>query len=189
MPRARKPMAVAAPAEAQVPAIAETHQAPPPATDISAITGASGRLDTALMRAAIACVPVSSKATPEQRDQRIGAAFDLMRAHRPSCGAEGAMAALATSLFFGANDVLQRAARGQDLPAPVASQLYKTAAKLVEAYIGVTEALTRHQGGGPRQTVRVEHVTVEAGANAIIGSVSPAVNRRGVPTPIGVASS
>lgn len=47
----------------------------------------------------------------------------------------------------------------------------KHAAKLTRSYAALLEALNRHRGKGP-PTVRVEHVTVNAGGQAIVGAVS-----------------
>ncbi|MBI4518795.1 MAG: hypothetical protein HY699_23625 [Deltaproteobacteria bacterium] len=49
------------------------------------------------------------------------------------------------------------------------------ATKLLRTFAAQTEALARLRGQGGQQTVRVEHVTVEAGGQAIVG----AVNHRG----------
>jgi hypothetical protein len=43
--------------------------------------------------------------------------------------------------------------------------------KLVRSYAGLLEALNKHRGKG-QQVVRVEHVTVQAGGQAIVGAVS-----------------
>jgi hypothetical protein len=43
--------------------------------------------------------------------------------------------------------------------------------KLVRSYAALLEALNKHRGKG-QQVVRVEHVTVQAGGQAIVGAVS-----------------
>jgi hypothetical protein len=45
------------------------------------------------------------------------------------------------------------------------------ATKLVRAFAALSEALDRHRGKGQPQVVRVERVTVEAGGQAIVGTV------------------
>jgi hypothetical protein len=45
------------------------------------------------------------------------------------------------------------------------------ASKLSRTYAALLEALNRHRGKG-QQVVRVEHVTVEAGGQAIVGAVA-----------------
>jgi hypothetical protein len=46
------------------------------------------------------------------------------------------------------------------------------AGKLVRSYAALLDALDRHRGKGQPQVVRVEHVTVNAGGQAIVGTVS-----------------
>ena len=46
------------------------------------------------------------------------------------------------------------------------------AAKLLRTFTMQTEALARLRGQTGQQTVRVEHVTVEAGAQAVVGAVT-----------------
>ena len=43
--------------------------------------------------------------------------------------------------------------------------------KLVRSYATMLETLDKHRGKG-RQVVRVEHVTINAGGQAIVGAVS-----------------
>ena len=47
----------------------------------------------------------------------------------------------------------------------------KYADKLVGSFAALTDALNRHRGKG-QQVVRVEHVTVQAGGQAIVGAVT-----------------
>jgi len=46
------------------------------------------------------------------------------------------------------------------------------ATRLVRSFAALSEALDRHRGKG-QQVVRVEHVTVQAGGQAIVGAVTP----------------
>jgi len=43
--------------------------------------------------------------------------------------------------------------------------------RLVRSFAALTDALNRHRGKG-QQVVRVEHVTVQAGGQAIVGAVT-----------------
>ena len=45
------------------------------------------------------------------------------------------------------------------------------ASRLARTYVALLEGLSRHRGKG-QQVVRVEHVTVQAGGQAIVGAVS-----------------
>jgi hypothetical protein len=44
--------------------------------------------------------------------------------------------------------------------------------RLVRLFAALTDALNRHRGKGSQQVVRVEHVTVQAGGQAIVGAVT-----------------
>ena len=44
--------------------------------------------------------------------------------------------------------------------------------KLVRSFAALTRPLDRHRGKGSQQVVRVEHVTVQAGGQAIVGAVT-----------------
>ena len=46
------------------------------------------------------------------------------------------------------------------------------ASRLVRSFAALTDALNRHRGKGSQQVVRVEHVTVQAGGQAIVGAVT-----------------
>ena len=48
--------------------------------------------------------------------------------------------------------------------------------KLVRSFAALADALNRHRGKD-QQVVRVEHVTVEAGGQAIVGAVTPGWGR------------
>ena len=54
----------------------------------------------------------------------------------------------------------------------VIDSLSDQATRLLRLYIDQTAALDRLRGGGGRQTVRVERVTVEAGGQAVVGAVT-----------------
>jgi hypothetical protein len=111
-------------------------------------------------------------ATPEQRDEKLGSALDLAAAFKPQDGVQGAMATMCASLFFGANAMIQRSANPQ-LPPQLSVAFAKTAARLSDAFTSMSEAIQRRQGGGAtHQRVVVEHVTVQAGGQAVVGAVS-----------------
>ena len=56
-------------------------------------------------------------------------------------------------------------------PSPAASWGLKYGDRLVRSFAALTDALNRHRGKG-QQVVRVEHVTVQAGGQAIVGTVT-----------------
>ncbi len=59
----------------------------------------------------------------------------------------------------------------REQPGECRDQNLTQANKLVRSYAALVEALDRHRGKG-QQTVRVEHVTVNAGGQAIVGAVT-----------------
>jgi hypothetical protein len=44
--------------------------------------------------------------------------------------------------------------------------------RLVRSFAALPDALNRHRGKGSRQVVRVEHVTIQASGQAIVGAVT-----------------
>ena len=161
-------------AQAVVP-LAET-QVPAPAAEMSPCTGTTGRLSDTLLRCTISSVPMPRSMSDEMRDERIGSVCDLMRAHQPEDGVSGSLASLAATLFFVSNDMLRRSL-ASDLPARIAVQATRAATRLVECYVGVTEAIERRRNGGIQrsvQTVRIEKVVVQEGGQAVVGAVASA---------------
>ena len=59
-----------------------------------------------------------------------------------------------------------------DQPLPVVQECLSQANKLARTFAALTETLNRHRGRIGQQTVRVEHVTVADGGQAVIGPVS-----------------
>ena len=55
---------------------------------------------------------------------------------------------------------------------PFIDTLSNRATRLLRLYVDQLAALVRLRGGGARQTVRVERVTVEAGGQAVVGVVA-----------------
>ena len=59
-----------------------------------------------------------------------------------------------------------------DQPFPVVQECLSQANKLSRTTAALVEALNRHRGKSGQQTVRVEHVTVKDGGQAVIGPVT-----------------
>lgn len=93
-----------------------------------------------------------------------------LRSFRPADPVQAMIAAQAVGLHLATMECLRLAMANVQHP-DVASKLRKDAANLSRAMIETTEALQRRKGKG-RQTIRVEKVTVEAGAQAIVGDVT-----------------
>ena len=100
----------------------------------------------------------------------VKAAVAAMAGIAPRDELEGMVAAQMVATHNGAMECLRRAMipdqsfEGRDVN-------IKHAAKLMSLYTQQMAALDKHRGGG-RQKITVEHVTVEAGGQAIVGHVN-----------------
>lgn len=99
----------------------------------------------------------------------VEALMALLTAIGPKDGVEGMLAAQMVATHEHAMECLRRAMvsgqsfEGRDLN-------LKHATKLLQIYARQVEALDKHRGKG-QQKITVEHVTVEAGGQAIVGNV------------------
>ena len=130
------------------------------------------RLNGMLLRAVLGCLPCPAAERPEDRERRIGAALDAVASFGPRDAVEGMLAAQAVAMHLAAMAALQRSQR-PDLPFEAASRLRRDGAGLCRAVAEMADAIERRRGGGARQVVRVERVTVEAGGQAVVGAVAP----------------
>ena len=84
---------------------------------------------------------------------------------------EGMLAAQMVATHEAAMECFRRAALAEQTFAGRELGL-KYGDRLVRSFAALTDALNRHRGKGSQQVVRVEHVTVQAGGQAIVGNVS-----------------
>ena len=80
------------------------------------------------------------------------------------------LSAQLVSAHHAAMDCYKRAAGGE-LPLEVWREALNQANRLSRTSAALIEALNRHRGKSGQQTVRVEHVTVNDGGQAIVGAV------------------
>jgi hypothetical protein len=97
-------------------------------------------------------------------------AWDALRGIGPRDPLEGMLAAQMVAVHEAAMGCFHRAHDRGYAPGLRQAELAQ-ATKLVRSFAAQLEALDRHRGKG-QQTVRVEHVTVQAGGQAIVGAVS-----------------
>ena len=108
-------------------------------------------------------------ATKEVINSRVNAAMEMLRQIAPKDGVEGMLAVQMASTHETSMHCLKRAAlsnqtfEGRELN-------LKYAEKYLRLYIDQMKALNKHRGKGD-QKVTVEHVNVEAGGQAIVGSI------------------
>lgn len=105
----------------------------------------------------------------EAADGAIKATLDALAGINPRDELEGMLATQMVSVHDTTMECLRRAAHPDQTFAGRDMNL-KHAAKLLQIYARQVEALDKHRGKG-QQKITVEHVTVEAGGQAIVGSV------------------
>jgi hypothetical protein len=105
-----------------------------------------------------------------QRDIQMQACLGAMAGIGPKDETEGLLVAQMVMLHNAAAECFRRAMIS-DQPFPSRQMNLNFATKLTRAYALHMETLDKHRGKG-QQTVRVEHVTVNAGGQAIVGNVT-----------------
>lgn len=142
------------------------------AAALSEISGStSARFSNVLMNDLAAAVRIAA-APAEAQMARLGAAMDAVASFHPQSEVESMLAAQFVALNQACMLAMRRAAAtGQTEDG--AERWMRQAAKLSQASVAVVDAIERRRGRGPQQTVRVEHVTVEAGGQAIVGAIAP----------------
>ncbi len=147
---------------------------------------ASGSFTYLLLRQA--CLALNHPARggdPAMVEVDRAAARQFLRGVAPRDPIEGMIAAQMLGLHEGAMECLGRAAVPSQYPEARHANLAQ-ANKLARSFAVLVEALDRHRGKG-QQTVRVEHVTVNAGGQAVVGAVAQGGGggwgRKWTPTP------
>jgi hypothetical protein len=99
--------------------------------------------------------------------QVVNGAVAALKGLAPRDELEGMLAAQMVATHSAAMECLRRATNGQTLEGR--DQDLKHATKLLGMYARQVEALDKHRGKG-QQTITVEHVTVNAGGQAVVGN-------------------
>ena len=116
---------------------------------------------------------LATASCPHTTSRLVGeiAAEDALAGIGPRDAAEGMLAAQMVAVHEAALECLRRAMLdGQTFEGRQAN--LGQANKLVRSYAALLEALDRHRGAGRPQVVRVERVTVNAGGQAVVGTVT-----------------
>ena len=117
----------------------------------------------------------------EPAKDRAETLLALLAAIGPKDGVEGLLAAQMVATHEHAMECFRRAMlSGQSFEGRNLN--LKHAAKLLQMYARQTEALDKHRGKG-QQKITVEHVTVEAGGQAIVGNVETRTVAQGASAP------
>jgi hypothetical protein len=129
----------------------------------------SDRFNNMLIKAAIETGWFPAGQSEEHRDRQFFAAVTGLHAFKPADEIEAMIAAQAMAAHNAAMECARRAML-REQPFEVAQGLRKAAANASRTFIELLAALDRRRKGG-QQVVRVEHVHVHPGGQAIVGNV------------------
>jgi hypothetical protein len=128
----------------------------------------------------------------EDRNRQLFVAVTGLRAFAVADEIEGMLAAQAMAAHHAAMECSRRA-MVPDQPFEAAQGLRKAAANASRTFVELLSALDRKRGKGGQQVVRVEHVHIHQGGQAIVGNVrandTAAVTKPAPPLAIGQEQS
>lgn len=134
------------------------------------ITKATGTNDADLQRRLLnQALGVIRLPADEDRGGAIAATLAALEGIAPADGIEGLLATQMVASHEAAVECLRRAMI-PDENVEKRDLFLKQSAKLLQIYMRQVEALDKHRGRG-QQKITVEHVTVQAGGQAIVGNV------------------
>jgi hypothetical protein len=141
-------------------------------TSLKPAGGSESRaFNNVLLNAAASTVWLPSALPEQAKDDRLSAVIHAMLGFQPQDEIEGMIAAQAVAMHLASMECFRRAMI-PDQPFEAATCLRKDGASLARGMTEMVAALDRKRGKS-NQTVRVEHVTVQAGGQAIVGNVVP----------------
>lgn len=110
----------------------------------------------------------SANTGENQADKIYNSIFPLLREIDPKDGIEGM---LAVQMIAAHNLSMEMSRRGLSTGSAQASKAINEAVKLMRTFTAQMEALQKYRNKG-KQTIHVEHVTVNEGGQAVVGSVT-----------------
>lgn len=126
-------------------------------------------LDLHLIKQTAASLWIPDGTTEDDRMATLKSALALLQGIKPSDEIEGMLASQMVGTHSAAMECLRRAMIPSQTYAGVEQSL-KHATKLLAIYARQVETLNKYRGKG-QQKVTVEHVHVEAGAQAVVGNI------------------
>jgi hypothetical protein len=132
----------------------------------------SHMFNTVLLNSVVSACWCPSGMTQEQRHQRYSMTLRAVASFGPKDEIEGMIAAQAVAMHVGAMECFRRSMVPEQ-PGDAAARLRKDGASLARGMVEMIAALDRKRGKSGNQVVRVEHVTVQPGGQAIVGNVTP----------------
>ena len=134
-----------------------------------AATFGSSSIEFAMAQLNVLTKAIEPQATPEESTTAVNAMLAAVAGVQPRDEIEGSLAVQMAATHHLAMTLLDQARRSQHGPA---LEIYgNMALKLMRTYTAQVEALAKLRRGG-NQTVRVEHVHVHSGGQAIVGNVT-----------------
>lgn len=106
--------------------------------------------------------------TPDEHERQAEATIIGIAAFKPRDAVEAMMAAQAMALHAMSMECARKAQLSAQ-PHEIAQGMRKSAISASRMFAEIVDTLDRHRGKHRRQTVRVERVNVEAGAQAVVG--------------------
>jgi hypothetical protein len=127
--------------------------------------------NTVLLNSVVSACWYAPGMTPEQRQELYTMALGAVASFGAQDAIEGMIAAQAVAMHLGAMECFRRSMIPEQ-PGDVAARLRKDGANLARGMVEMIAALDRKRGKSGNQVVRVEHVTVQPGGQAIVGNVT-----------------
>ena len=152
----------------------------------------SDRFNNALIDSMVKTGWFSPGQSDEDRARQLFVAVTGLQAFKPADEIEAMLAAQAMAAHHASMECSRRA-MVPDQPFEAAQGFRKAAANASRTFIELLSALDRKRGKGGQQVVRVEHVHVHQGGQAIVGNVqggdTAAVTKPAPPLAIGQEQS
>jgi hypothetical protein len=131
----------------------------------------SDKFNAVLLNSVVSACWCTPGMTQEQRHERYVMALSAVASFSAKDEIEGMIAAQAVAMHLGAMECFRRSMIPEQ-PGDMAARLRKDGANLARGMVEMIAALDRKRGKTGNQVVRVEHVTVKAGGQAIVGNVT-----------------
>ena len=127
--------------------------------------------NNALIRAVVDTGWFPPGQSAQDRDRQIFVSVTSLMAFKPADEIEGMLAAQLMAMHHASMECSRRA-MVQDQPYEFAQGFRKAAANASRTFVELLAALDRKRGKGGQQVVRVEHVHVHSGGQAIVGNIA-----------------
>jgi hypothetical protein len=136
-----------------------------------------GAFNARLLNELVACLSLPASITDEDRRERVTAMTAALKGFKPADEIEGMLAAQAVAMHAAGMHCM-RLAMLPDQPFEWQERMQRSGARMFGGFAAMVDALEKKRGRG-QQSIRVEHVTVNAGGQAIVGAVTPGLRPGG----------